>query len=51
MAPGKLVGLMKVPYPIVATSFEKDPETGLVTVVHARYEKPAEGAAPKKPKA
>lgn len=52
MAPGKLVGLMKVPYPIVATSYEKDRETGKVTVIHARYEKPAEEGAPiKKPKA
>lgn len=51
MAPGKLVGLMKVPYPVVATSYEKDPATGQVTLIHARYERPAEGAAPKKPKA
>ncbi|OJD13229.1 glutamine-tRNA ligase [Blastomyces percursus] len=50
LAPGKTVGLMKVPYPITATSFEKDPETGLVNCVHAKYEKPKEGSAPKKPK-
>ncbi|OAX80348.1 glutamine-tRNA ligase [Emergomyces africanus] len=50
LAPGKTVGLMKVPYPITATSFEKDPETGLVTCVHAKYEKPEQGSAPKKPK-
>jgi len=50
LAPGKSVGLLKVPYPIKATSFEKDEKTGLVTVVRATYEKPAEGAAFKKPK-
>ena len=50
LAPGKAVGLLKVPYPIKATSFEKDEKTGLVTVVHATYEKPEEGATFKKPK-
>jgi glutaminyl-tRNA synthetase len=50
LAPGSSVGLLKVPYPITATSFEKDPETGLVTVVRARYEKPEEGTKFKKPK-
>ena len=50
MAPGKPVGLLKVPYPVTATSFEKDPSSGKVTVVHARYEKPADGGPPKKPK-
>ncbi|KAJ5585165.1 uncharacterized protein N7459_004965 [Penicillium hispanicum] len=50
LAPGKTVGLLKVPYPITATSFDKDPVTGAVTCVHAKYEKPEEGAAPKKPK-
>lgn len=50
LAPGKTVGLLKVPYPITATSFEKDPATGSVTVVHAKYEKPAEGQDPIRPK-
>lgn len=50
LAPGKTVGLLKVPYPITATSFEKDPTSGAVTVVHAKYEKPAEGDAPIRPK-
>ncbi|KAI9833929.1 MAG: hypothetical protein M1819_003438 [Sarea resinae] len=50
LAPGKAVGLLKVPYPIKATTFTKDPTTGLVTEVHATYEKPAEGEAFKKPK-
>ncbi|KFY83806.1 hypothetical protein V500_09901 [Pseudogymnoascus sp. VKM F-4518 (FW-2643)] len=50
LAPGTSVGLLKVPYPITATGFETDPETGLVTLVHARYEKPDEGTAFKKPK-
>ena len=50
LAPGKSVGLLKVPYPIKATSFEKDEASGKVTVVHATYEKPEEGAPFKKPK-
>lgn len=50
LAPGKTVGLMKAPFPITATSFEKDPSTGDITLVHASYEKPADGSAPKKPK-
>jgi len=51
MAPGKPVGLLKVPYPVIATSFKKDEATGLVTEIHAKYEKPAEGEKIKKPKA
>lgn len=51
MAPGKPVGLLKVKYPIKATSFKKDESTGLVTEIHANYEIPAEGEAFKKPKA
>lgn len=47
LAPGKTVGLLKVPFPITATSFEKDAE-GVVTVIHARYE---DNGATKKPKA
>lgn len=51
MAPGKSVGLLKVPYPIKAESFKKDEATGLVTEIHATYEKPAEeGGSFKKPK-
>ncbi|KAJ6020951.1 hypothetical protein N7540_006455 [Penicillium herquei] len=50
LAPGKTVGLLKVPYPITATTFEKDPTTGVITCVHAKYEKPEEGVAAKKPK-
>ena len=50
LAPGKAVGLLKVPFPIKATSFEKDESTGLITKVHASYEKPEEGTAFKKPK-
>jgi glutaminyl-tRNA synthetase len=49
LAPGKSVGLIKVPFPIKATSFEKD-DQGLVTVVHATYERPVEGTVFKKPK-
>ncbi|KIX97525.1 uncharacterized protein Z520_06977 [Fonsecaea multimorphosa CBS 102226] len=51
MAPGKPVGLLKVPYPVIATSFKKDEATGLVTEIHAKYDKPAEGEKVKKPKA
>jgi glutaminyl-tRNA synthetase len=50
LAPGSSVGLLKVPYPITATGCEKDPETGLVTLVRAHYEKPLEGTVFKKPK-
>ena len=50
LAPGKAVGLLKVPFPITATSVEKDPSTGNITLVHATYDKPADGSAPKKPK-
>lgn len=56
LAPGKTVGLMKAPFPITATSFERDPSTGAVSLIHATYEKPADddggggAAAPKKPK-
>lgn len=51
LAPGKSVGLLKVPYPITATSFKTDDATGLVTEIHAKYDKPAEGEKFKKPKA
>ena len=50
LAPGKSVGLMKVPFPITATSFEKDPASGAVTLIRATYEKPSDASAPKKPK-
>ncbi|ODQ63059.1 glutaminyl-tRNA synthetase [Nadsonia fulvescens var. elongata DSM 6958] len=38
LAPGQSVGLLKVPHNIRVTSFTKDPETGLVTEIHAHYE-------------
>ena len=41
---------MKAPFPIKATSFEKDPETGRVTLIHAEYCKPEDGSPPPKPK-
>ncbi|KAI9756552.1 MAG: hypothetical protein M4579_003811 [Chaenotheca gracillima] len=50
LAPGKSVGLLKVPFPIKATSFTKDEQTGLVSEIRATYEKPEEGTAFKKPK-
>ncbi|KAL4933421.1 ribosomal protein L25/Gln-tRNA synthetase [Aspergillus undulatus] len=51
LALGKSVGLRRVPFPITATSFEKDPVTGVVTLIKARYNKPAEGIRSKKAKA
>jgi len=50
LAPGKAVGLLKVPFPIKATTFTKDEKSGLVTEVRASYEKPEEGTTFKKPK-
>ncbi|KAI4124697.1 MAG: hypothetical protein LQ338_004671 [Usnochroma carphineum] len=51
LAPGKSVGLLKVPFPIKATSFEKDEASGKVTAVHAVYERPEDGGMGfKKPK-
>jgi len=50
LAPGASVGLLKVTYPITCTSFKKDEATGLVTEIHATYDKPAEGDTFKKPK-
>lgn len=38
LAPGKPVGLFKVPHPIRCTSFTKDPKTGLITEIRAHYE-------------
>lgn len=51
LAPGASVGLLKVTHPITCTSFKKDDATGLVTEIHATYDKPKEGEAFKKPKA
>lgn len=45
LAPGKTVGLLKVPFPITATTFDKDPQTGEVTCVYAKYEKPEDGSS------
>ncbi|KAI6782758.1 glutaminyl-tRNA synthetase [Emericellopsis cladophorae] len=39
LAPNKSVGLLNVQYPIKATSFTKDPETGKVTEVRAVFDK------------
>lgn len=35
LAPGKVVGLLQIPYPVRATTFTKDASTGLVTEVRA----------------
>ncbi|KAI1914534.1 Glutaminyl-tRNA synthetase [Ophidiomyces ophidiicola] len=52
LSPGESVGLMKVQYPIIATSFELDPITGLVCTIRALYAKPEEDSVLfKKPKA
>ncbi|KAI1932075.1 Glutaminyl-tRNA synthetase [Ophidiomyces ophidiicola] len=37
LSPGESVGLMKVQYPIIATSFELDPITDLVCTIRAIY--------------
>ena len=50
LTPGGSVGLLRVPFPITATSYEKDPVTGAVVAVHAKYEKPETGTTFKKPK-
>ena len=50
LAPGKAVGLLKVPYPIIATGFEKDSE-GRITRINAKYVEPDENGKFKKPKA
>lgn len=38
LAPGKSVGLLKVPYTVRVTSFSKDPATGKITEIKAVYE-------------
>ncbi|KAK9464368.1 tRNA synthetases class I, catalytic domain-containing protein [Lipomyces arxii] len=38
LAPGKSVGLLKVPFTVNVTSFTKDPETGKITEIRATYE-------------
>ncbi|KAL8785764.1 MAG: hypothetical protein Q9195_008507 [Heterodermia aff. obscurata] len=50
LAPGKTVGLLKAPFPITATSFDKDPVTEAIIAVHAKYERPVDGGPPKKPR-
>jgi glutaminyl-tRNA synthetase len=50
LTPGTSVGLLKVPFPITATSFDKDPASGLVVRAHATYERPEDGSKFKKPK-
>lgn len=47
LAPGKSVGLLKIPYNIRVTSYTKDPETGLVTEIRAHYENDIEYKKPK----
>lgn len=46
LAPGKSVGLLKVPHNIRVTSFEKDAD-GKVTEIHAHYENDVEFKKPK----
>ncbi|KAL9635223.1 MAG: hypothetical protein Q9164_003603 [Protoblastenia rupestris] len=50
LAPGETTGLLKVPFPIKTTTFAKDEATGLITEVHATYERPEESITFKKPK-
>lgn len=51
LAPGKPVGLLRVPYPIVVTRYDKNVATGQITKIYASYMRPAEGEKFKKPKA
>ncbi|KAI9893547.1 MAG: hypothetical protein M1814_006343 [Vezdaea aestivalis] len=51
LAPGKAVGLLNVKYPIKAIEFKKDPISGLVESITAKYERPERDATFKKPKA
>lgn len=39
LAPGEIVGLMRIPHPIRAVSFEKDESTGAIKEIRAVYEK------------
>jgi glutaminyl-tRNA synthetase len=50
LAPGKTVGLLYASRPITCTDFKKDPSTGEITEVLARYEGYEEGKAPAKVK-
>ncbi|ATY59240.1 glutaminyl-tRNA synthetase [Cordyceps militaris] len=45
LAPGKIVGLLHMPYPIKAISFTKDEATGAVTEIQAVFDK--DGKKPK----
>lgn len=45
LAPGKIVGLLQMPYPVRATSFAKDDSTGAVKEVRAVFDR--EGKKPK----
>ncbi|KAI9714301.1 MAG: hypothetical protein M1820_000262 [Bogoriella megaspora] len=50
LKPGGSVGLLRVPFPITAVSYEKDPATGLITQINAHYDIPDDGKTFKKPK-
>lgn len=39
LAPGKTVGLLNAPFPVKATSFTKDPDTGAVTSITGAYDR------------
>ncbi|KAK6537646.1 hypothetical protein TWF694_011820 [Orbilia ellipsospora] len=47
MAPGKSVGLLRVPHTVRVTGFVKDDKTGLVTEIKAHYENDVEFKKPK----
>lgn len=51
LAPGKAVGLLNAPAPVLCNSFEKDPDTGKITLIRCIMQFPSqEGEKPKKPK-
>lgn len=45
LAPGKTVGLYQMPYPVTATTFQKDDATGIVTEIRAVFAR--DGRKPK----
>ena len=48
-APGKTVGLLHIPHPVKAVSFEKDEPTGAVKEIRAVYDR--HGRSPRRPSA
>jgi glutaminyl-tRNA synthetase len=47
LAPGKSVGLFKAPFPVICTSYTKDPNTGKVVEIRCRLENDGKAKKPK----